>query len=137
MKRLGLALTFMCFIAPAFADQEPTAKDMLPLQRLHYCKHADGKIYTQREDCGKDALEVSMDVEKKLDPNATAIPLAEQQVTDIHESRREMWMRLAKWLGFGLVFGILAKFRNRSFFLWFILGLMLRAVLVAVHLVAF
>ena len=136
-KLLGLILTLMCVAVPAFADQEPTSKDMLPLQRLHYCKHADGQIYTQREECGKDALEVIMEVEKKLNPNVTAIPLSDQQVTEIHSSRSEMWMRLLKWLGFALVFGIVAKVLNRSFFLWAFLGLIVRAVLVALHVFAF
>jgi len=112
-------------------------KDLLPLQRLHYCKHRDGKIFTQREECGNEAYEVSMDVERKLDPNAVAQPLPIEQEAEIHNSRKEMWIRLAKWLGFALAVGIVAKILKQSFILWFILGLVLRTALVALHFMAF
>ncbi len=45
--------------------------------------------------------------------------------------------RMAKWLGFALIFGIVAKLIGRSFFLWFAFGFVLRMVLVALNVIAF
>ncbi len=45
--------------------------------------------------------------------------------------------RILKWLGFALAVAVVAKLLNRSFLLWFILGFVLRAVLVAANVMAF
>jgi hypothetical protein len=49
----------------------------------------------------------------------------------------DFWKRIAKWLGFAIVVGLLAKLLKQSFVLWLILGFVLRALLVALNVMAF
>jgi hypothetical protein len=49
----------------------------------------------------------------------------------------DFWKRMAKWLGFAVAVGLLAKFLKQSFVLWLVLGFVLRAILVALNVMAF
>jgi len=159
MKRLGAALVFFCLAASAYAVQEVTLKDVPPLQPIHYCKHSDGNIQPQNGPCDSGDTDVG-DAKAELQPDGHTIIYHEapQQAAPMETNRPtvfasspilnqddhapkmtllEGWKHIGKWLLFAIVIGVLAKFTNRSFFLWLIIGFVLRAVLVAVNVMAF
>jgi hypothetical protein len=159
MKRISVVFAFMCVVAPAYGVQEVTLKDLPPLQPLHYCKDSNGHVAPQSEPCGSDTTEVSSVAARKPDGTMTYLPLEKNQaVTDTTADKSpasdsaskggqnigiknsplgDFWKRMAKWLGFAVVVGLLAKVLKQSFVLWLILGFVLRAILVALNVMAF
>jgi len=157
MKRMGVVLVFLCVIAPAYGVQEVTLKDLPPLQPLHWCKHSDGHVAAQNEPCGSDTTEVSSTATKSPDGTLNFHPLEKQQATDTADNSTasepaskedqhpdlkkselgDFWKRMAKWLVFAIVVGLVAKLLKQSFVLWLILGFVLRALLVALNVMAF
>jgi hypothetical protein len=65
------------------------------------------------------------------EPAAASGPAPTPAKTDILKQGQHSLLRL---LGFGLVAGLLAKWRERSFLLWFFFGCILSVVLVALNL---
>lgn len=157
MKRMSVVFAFMCVIAPAYGVQEVTLKDLPPLQPLHFCKDSDGHVAPQNGPCGSDTTEVSSVSVRKPDGTMTFLPLEKKQATDTADKSAgsdsaskddqntdvkksplgDFWKRMAKWLGFSIAVGLLAKFLKQSFVLWLILGFVLRAILVALNVMAF
>jgi hypothetical protein len=158
MRRSFVAFAFMCVIAPAFAVQEVTLQDLPPLQPLHYCKSSDGQVAAQRDPCGSDTTEVSSVAVRRPDGTLNYLPLEKQQSTDATADRSaasdsasrdvqnagvknsplgDFWKRMARWIGFALVVGLVAKLLKQSFVLWLVLGFVLRAILVALNVMAF
>lgn len=157
MKRMGALFAFLCVFAPAQAQQEVKLVDVPPLQPLHYCKHSDGQVAYQSEPCGSDTTEVSSVTERKSDGTVTWLPLEKKEAADATEKSvaaesaskddqhadaeksplSDFRKRIAKWLGFAVIVGLLAKLLKRSFILWSIFGFFLRAVLVAMNVMAF
>jgi hypothetical protein len=157
MKRMSVVFAFMCVIAPAHGVQEVTLKDLPPLQPLHFCKDSDGHVAPQNGPCGSDTTEVSSTYVRKPDGTTTFLPLEKKQATDTADKSAasdsaskddqntdvkksplgDFWKRMAKWLGFAIAVGLLAKFLKQSFVLWLILGFVLRAILVALNVMAF
>jgi hypothetical protein len=148
----------MCVVAPAHGVQEVTLKDLPPLQPLHYCKNSDGHVAPQSDPCGSDTTEVSSVAVRKPDGTLNYLPLEKQQATDStadtsaasdtaskddrntdvkNSPLADFWKRIAKWLGFAIVVGLVAKLLKQSFVLWLILGFVLRALLVALNVMAF
>lgn len=147
----------MCVFAPAYGVQEVTLRNLPPLQPLHFCKHADGHVAGQRDPCGSDATEVSSWSRRNPDGSVTYLPLEKRQAADAagksaandsasNDDRNtgatgsplgDFWKRMAKWLGFAVAVGLLAKLLKQSFALWLILGFVLRAILVALNVMAF
>jgi hypothetical protein len=153
---LGVVLAGMCGIAPAYGVQEVTLRELPPLQPLHWCKHSDGGVLPQREPCGSDTTEVSSVTERRPDGTVAYLPLEKPATTDgkpaasesasradqstgvvPNPSPVEFWKRMARWLGFAAVVGLWAKLFKRSFMVGLILGFVLRAVLVALNVMAF
>lgn len=158
MKRINVVLAFMCVVAPAYGVQEVTLKDLPPLQPLHNCKDSNGHVAPQIEPCGPDTTEVSSVAVRKPDGTMTFLPLEKNQPTDTTADKSaasdsaskggqnigiknsplgDFWKRMAKWLGFAVVVGLVAKVLKQSFVLWLILGFVLRAILVALNVMAF
>jgi len=158
MKRISVVFAFMCVGAPAYGVQEVTLKDLPPLEPLHYCKDSDGHVAPQSGPCGSDTTEVSSVAVRKPDGTLTFLPLEMKRPTDTTADKSaasdsaskedqnidvknsplgDFWKRMGKWLGFAVVVGLLAKFLKQSFVLWLILGFFLRAILVALNVMAF
>lgn len=157
MKRIAVVFVFMCVIAPAHGVQEVTLKDLPPLQPLHLCKDSGGHVAGQIDPCGSDTTEVSSTMVRKPDGTTTFLPLQKEPATDTADNSAasdsaskvdqntdvkksplgDFWKRVAKWLAFAIAVGLLAKFLKRSFVLWLILGFVLRAILVALNVMAF
>jgi hypothetical protein len=157
MKRLGVVLAFVCAIAPAYGVQEVTLKDLPPLQPLKWCKHSDGQVIPQNEPCGSDTTEVSSWTKRQPDgtmahltlqeaqamdaannPAATASTAKDAPNADVQKAQLgDFWKHMGKWVGFAIVVGLVAKFLKQSFLLWLILGFVLRALLVALNVMAF
>ncbi len=159
MKRLSAILAMLCVSVSAYAVQEVTLKDTPPLEPIHYCKHADGNVLPQNGKCDSGDTDVG-DAKAELQPDGHTViyheapkeappietnrptipasgPSAEQDAASKGAIMHDARIRIAKWLGFAAVIGVLAKLLNRSFFLWFILGFVLRMVLVAANVMAF
>jgi hypothetical protein len=157
VKWIGVVFVYMCVIAPAHGVQDVTLKDLPPLQPLHWCKYSDGHVTPQNEPCGSDTTEVSSVMVRGPDGTLTHLPLEEKRQTDTADKSAasdaasnedqnsdvknsplgDFWKRMAKWFGFALVVGLLAKLLKQSFVLWVILGFLLRAILVALNVIAF
>jgi hypothetical protein len=160
MKRIGAILAMLGFVLQAHAVQDIKLTETPPLQPLRWCKHSDGQVIPQSEACGSDTTEVSsisqrqpdghvefQPLDKKDAPaadqsaasNSTAQPAAAEQMSPEEKKQvmKDFRMRMLKWLGFALVVAVIAKLLKRSFFLWFILGFILRMVLVAANVIAF
>jgi hypothetical protein len=157
MKWIGVVIACTCVIAPAYGVQDISLKDLPPLQPLHWCKYSDGHVAPQSEPCGTDTAEVSSVMVRRPDGTATHLSLEEKQPTDTAEKSAardvaskedrnsdvknsplgDFWKRMGKWFGFALVVGLLAKLLKQSFVLWLILGFLLRAILVALSVMAF
>lgn len=159
MKKFGAVLALLCISISAHAVQEVTLKDTPALQALNWCKQSDGSVKEQTEPCGPDTTAVSSTSERTSGGPATFQPLdqksaptpapANETKTDASAVKGEMSpeekkaimsdarKRMAKWLGFALIIAIVAKLLKRSFFLWLILGFLLRMVLVAANVISF
>ena len=167
MKRMGTALAFVAVLVtgivsatvPAYAVQEVTLKEYPPLEPLHYCKYADGHVAYQREACGSDTTEVSSVMERQRDGRMEHLPLGSKEAADLtgktaasdpaakdianadadvpKSPLRDFWKRMGKWMLFALAVAIVARLLKQSFFLWLILGFVLRMLLVAANVMAF
>jgi hypothetical protein len=153
MKRLGVVLVLMCAVAPAHGVQEVTLKDLPPLQPLKMCKHSDGQVIAQNEPCASDTTEVSGWTKRQPDGAVAHLSLEEGRQMDAAVNNpaasaaaakdaqkaqlADFWKHMGKWVGFAVVVGLVAKFLRQSFLLWLILGFVLRALLVAVNVMAF
>jgi hypothetical protein len=145
MKRTGLVLSIMGVVAPAHAVQEVTLKDLPPLQPVQNCRYADGHYAAQNGPCPPDTTEVGLVAVTKPDGTLTFPPVTKPQVSDASAAKagageksslQDFWISMAKWLGFALVVGLVAKFLKRSFFLWFVVGFIVRFVLVALNVIS-
>jgi len=157
MKGIAVVLVFMCVIAPVYGGQEVTLKELPPLQPLHWCQDSSGHAAGQIDPCGPGTTEVSSTMVRKPDGTTTFLPLQKEPATDTADSSAasdsasivdqnsdvrksplgDFWRRVGKWLAFAIAVGLLAKFLKRSFILWVILGFVLRAILVALNVMAF
>lgn len=163
MKKIGAMLVILGFALQAHAIQEVKLTDPPPLQPVHWCKHADGSTTYQNEACGADTTEVSGISQRQPDGHAEFQPLDKKDAAPAanpasadgaaaqasasasdkpspEESKKLMKdarTRFIKWIGFALVIAVIAKLLKRSFFLWLILGFILRMVLVAANVMAF
>ena len=160
MKKIAAILAVLAFALQAHAQQEIKLTDPPPLQPLHWCKHSDGRVMEQSDACGSDTTEVSSISERQPDGHMEHLPLgstmdstssqpaantpvvkpAAEETVSPEESKQIMKgarMHILKWAGFALVVAIIAKLLKRSFILWFILGGVLRMVLVAANVIAF
>lgn len=70
------------------------------------------------------------------DPAADADKENDKKKRD-KETLKEGQASILKLLGFGLVFGLVAKVLGRSFWRWFVLGALLRIVLVSLNLMKY
>ena len=147
----------MCAVAPAYGVQEVTLRDLPPLQPLHWCKHSDGHVAEQIEACGSDTTEVSSWMKRQPDGTMAHLSLEEGKAMDAPGKAAatdsaakdaqngavkkppldDFAYHMGKWFGFALVVGLVAKLFKKSFVLWLILGFVLRAVLVAMNVIAF
>jgi hypothetical protein len=154
---MGVVFACMCIVAPAYGVQELTLREAPPLQPLHWCKHSNGNVVEQIDPCGPDSMEVSSVMERKSDGKMVYRPLEKDEATssdgksaasdsaskddpntEIRKSPLgDFWKRIASWFAFALIVGLVAQFLNRSFVLWLILGFVLRAILVALNVIAF
>jgi hypothetical protein len=163
---LALLFAFLTPFVSAYAVQEVTLKDVPPLQPLHNCKHSDGTFAMQSDPCGSDMTEFSSIMQRNPDGTQTYLPLgatmenaatyaastpapAEQPAASAPAAKEELTpeakkeimgdfrKRMLKWLLFALAIAVVAKLLKRSFILWFILGFVLRMVLVAANVMAF
>ncbi len=162
---LALLSAVLYPFASAYAVQEVTLKDVPPLQPLHNCKHSDGTFAFQRDPCGSDMTEFSSIMHRNPDGTQAYLPLgatmndtpdtastpapaaapaasAPAVVEPLSPEAKKAQMadfrkHIAKFLLFALVIAVVAKLLKRSFILWFILGFVLRMVLVAANVMAF
>lgn len=156
MKRIVTTMAFMVFaglMVSSLAVQEVTLRETPPLQPLHWCQGGDGNVNYQNEPCGAGTTEVSsighrgedgkmhMEPLEKKDAPAVAVASASAPgnppAADSKAVMHDFWIRIAKWCGFALVVGLIGAVLKRSFILWFILGFILRMLLVAANLMAF
>jgi len=152
MRKIAVVLALLGFMVQAHAVQEVQATQVAPLQPLHWCRHADGETLAQRDPCSSDQTEMSSVMVRKPGGDLEYVPLAQANAAETlpdssaakaenpDESKQVMKdfrTRILKWLGFALAVAVVAKLLNRSFILWFILGFVLRAVLVAANVMAF
>ena len=163
MKKIAAILALLTIALQAYAVQEVKLTETPPLQPVHWCKFKDGHTMYQNEPCeSSDAIEVSSIKERQPDGSMDYSPLNKQDAsTSIQPSvdtstakpassatemspeekkqiMKDFRIRMAKWLGFALVVALIAKLLlKRSFILWFIIGFVLRMVLVAANVIAF
>ena len=156
MKKIYALIGLLYVATAAHAVQELTLKEYPPLKPLTYCKHADGSVAGQNGPCGLGDTEVSSVSEMKSDGTSRQLPLAPTttQTPDPvgspttaadgssndqtkPQTLTDAWKSLAQWAAFGVAIGFLAKLLNRSFFRWFVFGLLLRMFLVAANLMKF
>jgi hypothetical protein len=152
MRKFAVVLALLGFMAQAQAVQEVQARHDAPLQPLHWCRHADGQTLAQRDPCSADQTEMSSVMVRKPGGDLEYVPLdqasapepapeapaaAASSPEDAKEFMKDFRTRMLKWLGFALAVAVVAKLLKRSFVLWFILGFVLRAVLVAANVMAF
>ncbi|MFZ6734764.1 hypothetical protein ACO0LG_22765 [Undibacterium sp. Ji42W] len=155
MKKISIIFTLICSAtsAQAFQVHDLKLNNVPPLKPLNTCKSANGTTRDQIEPCGPGETAITGYVEVGGSDNASKpLPNNEVQITS-SESKTEaknepgtgnqsdqkanFWKRLGKLLGFAFVAGIVATFFKRSFFLGFILGLVLRLSLVALNIMQF
>lgn len=160
MKKFGMALALLGFMMQAHAIQEVKLQEVPPLKPLHWCKHTDGQTTSQIDPCGSDTTEVSSISQRQPDGRMEFEPLHKEDTSAASQSNaneqasassqaaasspsdskqvmKEFRMRMLKWLGFALAVAVIAKLLNRSFILWFVIGFVLRMVLVAANVIAF
>lgn len=151
MRKFALVLALLGFMVQAHAVQEVEATHQAPLQRLHWCQYENGETRAQRDPCSAGQTEMSSVMVRGSSGRLEYVPLDQAkasetesdasadtvEVTDEQEFMEDFRTRMIKWLGFALAVGAVAKLLNRSFVLWFILGFILRSVLVAANLMAF
>lgn len=152
MRKIAAVLALLGFMAQAHAVQEVKATQEAPLQPLHWCRHADGQTLAQRDECSSDQTEMSSVMVRKPGGDLEYVPLAQasapealpdssaakaENADESKQVMKDFRTRILKWLGFALAVAVVAKLLKRSFFLWFILGFVLRAVLVAANVMAF
>ncbi|MFZ6873005.1 hypothetical protein ACO0LF_13155 [Undibacterium sp. Di27W] len=153
MKKISAYLALLCITASAQALQVHNLelKETPPLKPLNTCKGSDGVTRSQIEPCGPGETAITGYVEvggsdstaKPAQSNEAQVKTGESRdnaraknessIESQSELKSNLWKRLGKWLGFALVIGLVAIFLKRSFFVWFILGLLLRMVLVALN----
>jgi hypothetical protein len=166
MRKIGAVLAAMFITVSAHAVQTVTLQDVPPLKPLNWCKHADGTVAPQADPCGPGTTAVSSEVEISTEGEIKHLPLegslapqpasqlktdnaapankpagnsvaANQPNTGTHGSSADFWKSVGKWLGFAVVVGLLAKLLSKSFWSWFVVGLGVRAVLVALNVMRF
>ncbi len=150
MRRLFVILAAMLITTSAHAVQTVTLKDVPPLKPLNYCKHADGTIDMQRDDCGPDTTTVPAGTPLEPGPVPGTFKIAtppRNEAVEINKasnaSKSQMFgnmgdalMHYGKIAGIALVVGVLAKLLGQSFWLWSILGLGVRELLVVLNVIS-
>ncbi|MFZ6755855.1 hypothetical protein ACO0K9_01440 [Undibacterium sp. Ji50W] len=152
MKVIAAILFFICLNASAQGVPTLELKETPPLKPLNWCKGADGKSNPQREPCAPGTEGTSVNTIEYEKPNSGQAPVAvvpaevaaaqntpasAPAIDTQGVSKKDFWKHIGKLLGFALVIGLIGKFLKKSFFFWFILGLVLRVVLVALNVLSF
>lgn len=126
-------------------------------EKAYFCNHANGSQNWQKSPCDAGmelrtgrVKEGGMIVEDSPSPpihggpEVTPLPVEQQSAvtepeappkTD-QEILHEGNMSILKLLGFGLIFGAVAKWLKRSFWGWFVFGVVLRFLLVAANVMS-
>ena len=160
MKRIAAILMMLGFALQVHAQQEVKLVDTPPLEPLRNCRHSDGTYVAQNAPCSADTTEVGLLRERKPDGSEDYMSLEKQKALvagqpgenhpegkpepavkispeESKEIMKDFRVHMMKFLGFALVVAVIAKLLKRSFVLWFILGFVLRMVLVAANVIAF
>jgi hypothetical protein len=146
----------VCVALSAQAVPTLELKELPPLKPLNWCKHADGHVRGQIEPCGPDTPAASSEdtvrdalagaaAGSAVDPLGTASPKSPAASASESAQKAEsdkLLMKgarksLLKLLGFALVFGVIARLIGRSFVRWFLVGIVLHIVLVAMNVLSF
>ena len=138
-----LSVVFLCLVAGSARAQDT----------IYWCKHDNGAEYGQKDPCppgmevrhsaAVNGVSEGLPVESAT-PSPSEAPSSAPQVTavapaaaDDKDTLKQAQVAWLRYLGWALVFGIVAKLFKKSFFLGFFLGFILRIVLVAADLVKF
>ncbi len=147
--RATLMLLLWIVTAPAFAQSGGKGPE------VYRCVNERGEAYFQVGECPKTVLTYPEAVSAprtatpsqvvappspgRLDatPGANGLPPGDIPVPgvsseDAHREqlRRRTSLKMLRTFMFGLVFGVVAKFRDRSFFVWFLIGVAVEFALV-------
>ena len=123
---------------------------------IYWCKHDNGAVYGQKDPCapgmevrsskatnglseGQAVQSATPNPPVEAPKSAAEVAAAEPPATTADNQAtlkrgQQAWLR---YLGWALVFGVIAKLFKKSFLLGFFLGFVLRIVLVAADLVKF
>ena len=140
----------VCLLGMFFGAESAPAQDT-----IYWCKHDNGAVYGQKDPCAPgmevrtskatNGLSEGQEVQSAA-PTAVEAPKSAPEVVaaepaattaDNKDALKQGQLAWLRYLGWALVFGVIAKLFKKSFFLGFFLGFILRIVLVSADLVKF
>lgn len=110
----------------------------------YWCKYANGMVGPQNVPCGPDAVAIPSGVVLNEAEVSQATPAGITKAIDseVNKNKSQMFGKMGDGLkhygeiaGIALIVGLLAKLLGQSFWLWSILGLGVRYILVALNVI--